>query len=123
MPSQAPNIGHLRNDVAWQFPLHSEIVLLNVGPGGMCGNSNQAQREFQSRSTDLVVGSKVKLVWSLHHRRRTLQRFSVALIAVRVLEENAVSAANRELPIAEDIVRKAETRRGIEKMPAHAALR
>ena len=59
MPSQAANIGDLQHGVAGQFPLHSEIELLDVGPDGMGGNGEQAQRELQPCSADLVVGSKL----------------------------------------------------------------
>src|SRR5271170_6079579 len=53
--AKAANIRDLQDRVARQFPLHSEIVLLNVGPDGMDGNGGQAERKLQPRSSDLVV--------------------------------------------------------------------
>ncbi len=51
-----------------------------------------------------------------------LKRLGVAFIAIGVLEEDAVTAANRPFPIAKGIIGKAKARSGIPPMIGHAAL-
>ena len=81
--------------------------------------------------TYVVVASDVELGWRLHQRRRALETLRVGLLAIGVLEENSVAAADRHLAIAQRIPRKTQgAGAGLNRCPfkqprgtaAHAAL-
>src|ERR1700678_4316721 len=104
MDSQTANITDLHDHVTRQLPLDREIVLLDIRPDRMGRNSNHAEGKTQPGAAGILISDVVVLVRSLHHRRRALQEFGVALVAIGVLEEDAVAAAYRQLAIAKDII-------------------
>src|SRR5215475_14794269 len=61
-------------------------------------------------------GADRPLHWILYQGRRAFERGSYSFIAVGVLEEDAVSAANRRFAIAEYVISKSNTGCWIEKM-------
>ena len=102
--AKAADVGCLQYGVAWQLALNGQVELLDVRPGGVGGNGDHAQRKLEPASTGLVIADEVVLVRRLHHRRGAFEGFGVAFVAIGVLEEDAVAAADGELSIAEDVV-------------------
>ena len=105
-----------------KFSLGVEMPLLDVRPNGFVGNGINSQGEKQSPA-DISIASDVKLLGGQHERRGTFQGFCIALVAVGVLEKDAVPAANSHLAVALRIEGKPNARRGVKEMSLQAARR
>src|SRR5271156_2302913 len=114
MDSQAADITDLHDHVTRQLPLDREIVLLDIRPDGMGRDRDHAQGKSQPGTAGILISDVVVLVRSLHHRRCALQELGVALVAVGVLEEDAIASAYRQFAITKDVISKTYTRRRVE---------
>src|SRR5271165_5441326 len=103
MPAKAPDIRDLQYGAAWQLTLHRQIVLLHIGPNGVGGDREQAEGKLKPTATNLAIPREIELIGRLHHWRGAFQYLGVALVAVRMLEEDAVAAANGGLAVSEEI--------------------
>src|ERR1700687_4796325 len=103
----AANIRDDTNHVPRQLALDVEMKLLDVGPDLLLWNGDHALRKLRSERAHLSVargldgivriehcGNNI-LDGVLHERRRAFQRSCDSLVAIRVFEEDAVSASDR----------------------------
>src|SRR5580698_153781 len=129
----AAHVGNCRHHVSRQFLLYIQVPLLNVRPDLLLRERNHslwklgADRSAHLRGTrlDNVPVSierrgNVGLHRILHQWRRAFQRGRDRLLPVCVLEEDTVSAADRQLAVAPGIPGKPDARAGIEQMSLRA---
>src|SRR5882762_915722 len=120
----AAHVGHCSHDVGRQFPLNVQMPLLDVGPNGLARDGIHGKRKEGNNpaaATNVPVSSYVELRCIERERGRAFERLGVALVAVGVFKEDAISAANRHLAVAFGIESEAEPRCGIKKMTFEAA--
>jgi hypothetical protein len=99
----AADIRNRRHCVSRDFLLDVKMPLLHIGPLGLGWNRDDVQRKLwrqTSATTDVGVTIDVVLLNRIGQRGRVLQRFRVALVAVGMLQEDAVSASNRGLAVS-----------------------
>src|ERR1700722_8321438 len=113
MDSQAADITNLHDHVTRQLPLNREIVLLDIRPNSMGRNGNHAKGKIQPGATGILISDVVVLVRGLHYRCRALEELGVALVAVGVLEEDAVAAAHGQFAIAKHVIGETYTWRRV----------
>src|SRR5947209_19329840 len=101
MGSLAAHVRGREHSVLEYLVLDVQMPLLHVRPDSFGRNRDHSQRELQTSAADLVVANDIKLCRSLDQRRRAFQRLNVPFVAVGVLEEDAVAAAQSRLAIAE----------------------
>ena len=127
--SLASDIGHRDQRVACDFALNIEMPLLHVGPLSFGGDGCEltgasAQREeFRcsvGAAADAGVAADIGLQRRNDQRRIAFERFGVGIVAVGMLEKNSIAGADSHLAVAPGIEGKANARRGIEQVPAHA---
>src|SRR6267142_4807680 len=107
-----------------QFLLYVQVPLLDVRPDSLVRDGNDGKRKevYQSSpSADILVTGDVRLRRRKHEWRGALQRFAVAFVAVGVLVEDPVAAADGHLAVAFGIPSERDTRGGIGKMSLDAA--
>src|SRR5262249_31786220 len=109
----ATHIRHRRNDVTRNFLLHAEVPLLHIGPDGLVGNGVHREREQQA-AADAAIAVHVELRSGQYRWWRAFQRLGVAFVAVGMLEEDAVAAADGHLAVALGIPRETDARGGVE---------
>src|SRR5258707_11749814 len=127
MRSFAAYIGNGCHDVGGQFVLDIKVPLLNVGPYLFRGDGDNALRELPAKgSTHIRVtgcsyvavnvesAADILLCGVLYQRRRAFERGGNGFVAVRVFEENTITAADRCLAITPRIPGKADARRRVE---------
>src|SRR5882757_1623755 len=115
----AADVRHGRDDVARKFLLDVEVPLLDVRPNHFVRDGADGKRE-ENASADPTVTADVELRSIERKRRGAFERFGVGFVAVRVLEEDAVTTANGHFSVALWIPREADARSGVEDMAFHA---
>ena len=106
--SFAANICDVGHEIIGQFVLNAEAPLLSVGPDGFIGNGSDRQGEGHRRTAGISHASvtsglaatcagDIRLAGREDERRAAFEAFGVGFIAVAVVEENAVAAANHDL--------------------------
>src|SRR5580704_11431671 len=101
------------------------MPLLHVGPGGFARDGNERQRRCTARKG---AGIKIRISHYIHNAAGLgvdvvgLERLGISFVAVGMLEEDSVTAADRPFPVTERIIGKTKARRGIPPMIGHAAL-
>src|ERR1700733_1705478 len=121
----AADVSKGADGVLEELVLNGDIPLLGVGPDGFVGNGSDGQGEGEWRTACIsqarVAGrlsatgaGDIGLARSEDERSAAFQAFRVGFVAVAVVEENAVAAANGGLAIAPRIPGKTEAGSGIE---------
>src|SRR5207244_9362670 len=96
------------------------MPLLDVWPNGLAGDGIHGEWKEGNNptaATDVPVASDVKLRCIEREWGRAFERLGVALVAVRVFEENAIAAADSHLAVILGIESEADPRRRVEEMP------
>src|SRR5689334_758501 len=107
--------------------LHVQVPLLHVRPHDPGTRQGlKTDWELYSRpstaSTNACIANDVVLVRRLQQwRRLAFQTFRTGLVAIGVLKEDAITATDRRLAVPARVIRKPNSRGGIEHMPLHAA--
>ncbi len=111
--------------------LHVEVPLLHVGPDGFIGQRDELQwssagsasswKPIRARSSRLLYPAMLRMLVMGVVLLSYSKRFRIGLVAVGVLEEDSVAAANGPLAVALWIKGKSDARRGIEPFIFQAA--
>src|SRR5580704_12480200 len=120
----AADISKGADGVLEELMLDADIPLLGVGPDGSVGNGSDRQGEGQRRSARISQASVTRclsatgagdigLAGSEDKWRTAFEAFRIGFVAIAVIEENAVTAANGSLAIAPRIPGKTEAGSGI----------
>src|ERR1700733_2705358 len=120
----AADISKGADGVLEELMLDADIPLLGVGPDGSVGNGSDRQGEGQRRSARISQASVTRclsatgagdigLAGSEDEWRTAFEAFRIGFVAIAVIEENAVTAANGGLAIAPRIPGKTEAGSGI----------
>src|SRR5215472_2088034 len=123
MCTLAPNVRKSSDDVARQFVLDVKMPLLHIRPYHLVRNGYEAKWERRSRRspTDIFVSGNVGLGGNLDDGSGlSFHPFSIGLIPICVLKENAIASADGGFAVSKGIPRKAYTGSRVKKMPAGA---
>src|SRR5580704_11865419 len=126
MHSAAAHVRQRRDCVLGNVVLHIEMPLLHVGPRGFVWDGNKRQRSCapaEGAGIEIGVTRHIHDAAGLGVDIVLFQRLGVALIAIRVLEEDAVTAADGPPPVAQWIIRKTKAGRRVPPVVAHATSR
>ena len=114
MRAFAAHIGHGHDRFLHDLALDVDIPLLHIRPDGLRRNRRDAQRKRHAGAADVGVTGDVVLRRAQHQGRAAFQRLRVSFVAVGVLVEYAIAAANGRFAIAERVEGETDAGRGIE---------
>src|ERR1700686_297312 len=100
------------------------MPLLHVGPCGFARDRYESQRRgsaTEETGIQVCISRYINDAGCLSVDVVLLQRLRIGLIAIRVLEENAIAAADGPLPVAEWVIRETKAWSGVPPMVGHAA--
>src|SRR5438876_362339 len=136
MSTFAADVGSRHHKVVRQLFLDVQVPLLNIRPNSLVRNGNNRKWKewncstirtdarvaaIRPRGASVKPHSDVGLRRGKNQGRGAFQRFGVAFIAVRVLIEDPVAAADGHFAIAFRVKREANARCGVEEVPRKAA--